>query len=192
MGSVNEYSMHIGPGGSSRWTQAELLQSGETAWCRDQTCHLDVDGPTLFASNCPSPYIPELHSNASEREASIWLPVQSYSSPSCMLRKASSSCQQDLGASPGPRANCPTSSKVLRGLGTSRLITEGRECSWQTSLDAERNPENIYKKLAKMGKTYLWPRYTKILKSRDLSGPDIWENKGLGKGRRGAGGMPFD
>lgn len=69
--------------------------------------------PTLFASKSPSPYTPKLYSDAGEREASIWLPGVIALFPQLHAQEASSS-QQDLGASLSPRANSPTSSKVLQ------------------------------------------------------------------------------
>lgn len=134
----------------------------------DQRCHLPISLHLWTSLRC-------------QWERGLNLAPRSHHtlSPSCMLGKPAAAARKTWEQAWVPEPTIRHHPRCREVLETFRMITRGKEYSWQASPDTGRNPENKYKKLSKMGKIHLWRRYANGWKSQDLVDQVFWRTKVL-------------
>lgn len=137
----------------------------------DQRCHLPISLHPWTSLRC-------------QWERGLNLARRSHHtlSSSCMLGKpaAAAAARKTWEQAWAPEPTIRHHPRCREVLESSRVITGGKEYSWQASPNTERNPENKFKKLSKMWKAHLWCRYANEWKSQDLMDQVFWRTKVLG------------
>lgn len=147
-------------------------------------CTLDADEPHTVCFHEPVSLHPELRSDAGERQASIWLPgvitvPRPPPHPSCKLRKPAAAASKTWEQAQVPEPTIRRHPRCREVLETSRVITGGKEYSWQAPPDAEKQNKKKFQKLSKLSRSTSEPHKTKDANSRVLADQGV-EDKGLG------------
>lgn len=118
---------------------------------------------------------PELHSDAGKRQDSIWLPgvitPPHPHPPSCKLRKPAAAASKTWEQARVPEPTIWRHPRCREVLETSRVITGGKEYSWQASPDAEKQNKTKFKKLSKVGRSTL-----SLIRPR-MPTPRFWQTR---------------